>query len=71
MYTVLWKEADQDRWDRLETAKEVFALFEELKENPDVCVEDVWVFGPEADAFAWNGETEFCEDNDEEVDDDE
>ena len=52
MYTVLWQEAGQDKWDRLKTKEEVEILLDELQENPDVCEGDVWIFKPKADEYA-------------------
>lgn len=52
MWTVLWRENDQDRWDRLDSKEEVFALLDQLRENPNVCEDDTWIFPPEADEFA-------------------
>lgn len=51
MYTVIWQELNGndfiDKCDRLETKKEVFNLLKELKNNPDVCKNDVFIFLPE------------------------
>ena len=52
MYTVLWREGPDDHWDRIEEASKVLDLLFELKENPDVCEYDIWVFEPKADMFA-------------------
>ena len=52
MWTILWQEAGADRWDRLEDKQEVFELLKELKDNPDICEGDVWVFYPGADYYA-------------------
>ena len=52
MYTVLWQENSQDRWDRSETSEEVMVLLTELEQNPDVCESDVWIFNPNADDYA-------------------
>lgn len=54
MYTVLWRENDKDRWDRFETREDVEKLLDELSENPDVCIGDVWIFEPKADEYAVN-----------------
>lgn len=40
MWTVLWKDGEKDRWDRLETEDEVRELLDKLAENPDVCEGD-------------------------------
>ena len=52
MYTVLWQENSQDRWDRFETSEEVMVLLTKLEQNPDVCENDVWIFNPNADDYA-------------------
>ena len=52
MYTVLWQENSQDRWDRFETSEEVMVLLTELEQNPDVCENDVWILNPDADDCA-------------------
>lgn len=52
MYTVLWQEAGQDRWDRLETKEEVSELLRKLEKDLDVYEGDVWVFKPEANEYA-------------------
>ena len=52
MYTVIWIENGQDRWDRFETEEEVRELLDELVENPNVCENDVWIFTPQADEYA-------------------
>ena len=52
MFTVIWTENGEDRWDRLKTKGEVKALLESLASNPNVCETDVWVFKPDADKFA-------------------
>lgn len=52
MWTVLWRENDQDRWDRLDSKEEVFALLDQLRKSPNVCEDDTWIFSPEADEFA-------------------
>lgn len=48
MWTVLWQENDQDRWDRFETKEEVLCLLDQLRENPNVCEDDTWIFSPQA-----------------------
>lgn len=52
MYTILWRENDADKWDRLETREEVEKLLDELAKNTDVCEGDIWIFEPKADDFA-------------------
>lgn len=52
MYTVLWRENDNDKCDRFETKEEVKNLIDELEKNPDVCENDIWIFTPEADNHA-------------------
>lgn len=52
MYTIIWQEDGLDRWDRLETKEEVDRLVDKLSINNAVCLEDVWIFSPEADEFA-------------------
>lgn len=51
MYTVIWQENSQDRWDRFETSEEVMVLLTELEQNPYVCENDVWIFNPNADDY--------------------
>ena len=70
MYTVLWREGNNDRWDRFSTAKEVCKLLDELAANPDVCEHDVWIFSPKADEYAFDYGM-FDEDFDDDEDDDE
>ena len=48
MWTVLWQENDQDRWDRLDSKEKVFALLNQLRENPNVCEDDTWIFFTES-----------------------
>mgnify|MGYP004465302703 CR=1 FL=1 len=55
MWTVMWVEDGMDKWDRFETENDVRNLMEELKENSDVCEEDVWIFPPKADEYAMTG----------------
>ena len=54
MYTVLWRENDNDRWDRFETEEDVKVLLDELANNPNVCENDVWIFTPKADDYAFD-----------------
>lgn len=51
MYTVLWKENNNDRWDRFESIEELISLLNSLKENPNVCESDIRVLLPEADEY--------------------
>lgn len=51
MYTVLWREGNNDKWDRFETREEVENLLDSLEKNPDVCEGDVWIFEPKADEY--------------------
>lgn len=52
MYTILWREGNHDRWDRLETEEEVRKLLDQLAENSEVSEGDIWIFSPEADKYA-------------------
>lgn len=54
MYTVLWRENDNDKWDRFETKEEVRNLLNELENNPDVCERYVWIFTPNSDNYAFD-----------------
>ncbi len=51
MWTVLWQENDQDRWDRLDSKEKVFALLNQLRENPNVCEDDTWIFSESVSSF--------------------
>ena len=57
-YTVLWQkkedEKTMDHWDRFETMEAVSTLLAELREDPNVCEGDTWIFPPEADEYAMN-----------------
>ena len=56
MYTLIWQENNEDKWDRLETKEEVLEKLEEIENNPDACdIGDVWIFRPEADDYASAG----------------
>lgn len=58
MYTVLWRDNGQDRYDRLETGEDVENLLKEIEADPDASpLGDVWVFEPEADNYAVTGDT--------------
>lgn len=52
MWTVLWVDDGEDRWDRLETREEVEELIEILTKNPNVCETDAWIFPPKSDDYA-------------------
>lgn len=57
MYTIIWMEKGQDRWDRLRTKKEVLEKLREIERTPEACsVGDVWIFHPEADKYASAGD---------------
>ncbi len=56
MWTVIWLEDEMDKWDRFETKEQVMKLMKELKENPYVCEEDVWIFPPKSDEYAMTGD---------------
>ena len=49
MWTIMWTENSQDRWDRLETKEEVMQLLDSLDKNSGVSKGDVWIFPPQAD----------------------
>lgn len=44
MWTIMWTENSQDRWDRLETKEEVMQLLDSLDKNSGVSKGDVWIF---------------------------
>ena len=53
MYTIIYRDGNNDKWDRFETSSEVADFIRHLKDNcPDVCINDIWIFGPTADEFA-------------------
>lgn len=52
MYTVLWRENNTDKWDRIEDKDDVLELLETLKNNPNVYENDTWIFMPQADDHA-------------------
>lgn len=56
MYTVIWQENGCDKWDRLRTKEEVRDLLTRLEADGIVCVGDVWIFTPEADQHAIEGD---------------
>lgn len=59
-YTIIWTESEETNgkkekksaWDRAETAEEVIKTLYDLKTNPNVYYDDIWVFKPIADDFA-------------------
>ena len=55
MWTIMWTENSQDRWDRLETKEEVMQLLDSLDKNSGVSKGDVWIFQPQADDLALTG----------------
>lgn len=55
MWTIMWTENSQDRWDRLETKEEVMQLLDSLDKNSGVSKGDVWIFPPKADDLALTG----------------
>lgn len=62
MYTVLWQKMEYingqevmtDLWERLETKEDVKALLEELGKDPNVILDDVLIFSPEANNYAYD-----------------
>lgn len=52
MYTIIWMELGQDKWDRLQTKEEVDDLLKKLYDEGVVCMEDIWIFSPQADECA-------------------
>lgn len=57
-YTVLYRENDNDKWDRFESAAELADFLTKAKDNPGICEGDIWTFLPEADAYAYGGAEE-------------
>ena len=55
MWTIMWTENSQDRWDRLETKEEVMQLLDSLDKNSGVSKGDVWIFPQQADDLALTG----------------
>ena len=55
MWTIMWTENSQDRWDRLETKEEVMQLLDSLDKNSGVSKGDVWISPPQADDLALTG----------------
>ena len=55
MWTIMWTENSQDRWDRLETKEEVMQLLDSLDKKSGVSKGDVWIFPPQADDLALTG----------------
>lgn len=66
MYTVIWqetgvnkwdgREVSIDRWDRFETKEEVKEHLAMLEASGSVCLGDVWIFPPQADDLAIEGD---------------
>lgn len=56
MYTVIWTENGSDHWDRFERKEDVDSQLEQLKNNPEVCLGDIWIFPPQADEYAVAGD---------------
>lgn len=52
MWTLIWDDNGEDRWDRLETKEDVKERLESLRKEPGVCIGDVYIFPPESDAYA-------------------
>ena len=52
MYTIIWTELGQDKWDRLQTKEEVDGLLKKLYDEGVACMEDIWIFSPYADEYA-------------------
>jgi hypothetical protein len=57
MYTILWTEDGEDRWERLEHKDEVLELLNKLSQNDGVCYDNIWIFGPKADDYASTPDT--------------
>ena len=55
MWTIMWTENSQDRWDRLETKDELMQLLDSLDKNSCVSKGDLWIFPPQADDLALTG----------------
>ena len=57
MYTIIWTENGKDRWDRVESKTEVYALLGKIMDNHEACpIGDVWIFSPQADNYATAGD---------------
>ncbi len=57
MYTLIWQEDNQDKWDRLETKTEVIDKLKEIEANENASpIGDVWIFAPKADDYAFAGD---------------
>lgn len=54
MYTILWRENDEDRWERVQTEEEVSDLVIEIAKTQGVAVDEaeVMILSPEADEYA-------------------
>lgn len=46
MWKVIWLECGESKRENFETKEQAMKLIKELKENPYVCEEDVWIFPP-------------------------
>ena len=49
MWTIIYKENEKDKWDRLDSKDDVQNLLKTLRNDPRVCFEDLWIFTPDAD----------------------
>lgn len=52
MYTLIWIDNGEDRWDRFEDKESLKEFLKYLKKTPGVCEGDIYIFPPEADAYA-------------------
>lgn len=56
MYTIIWQEDGQDKWDRFRTKEEVRVKLKEINELPNASpLGDIWIFHPQADEYASEG----------------
>ena len=56
MYTIIWQEDGQDKWDRFRTKEEVREKLKEINELPNASpLGDIWIFSPKADTYASEG----------------
>ena len=56
MWTVLWTEDGNDKWDRFATEDEVRELIDDVTTNNNVVDSDIWIFPPEADDLSLTGD---------------
>ena len=49
MWTIIYKENEKDKWDRLDSKDDVQNLLKTLRKDPRVCFEDLQIFTPDAD----------------------